>query len=100
MQDFGSWWWLIGLAAAVGILAVLDTMASAIRNGTAMHELKMRVHRLRLKYQAQLRAMSLGDDPRLLPDDPAELLKYLHSAQPVAEVGEPVETEAPAKQAA
>lgn len=92
MSDFGAWWWWIGLAAAAGVLAFLNIIASAIRNGTAVHELKLRVHSLRLKYLAQMRAAEIGDNPHDLPDDIPSLQAYLKANTPddVSEAEEPL----------
>lgn len=88
MADFGTWWWWIGLGMAAGILAFLSTAASAMRNGTAVHELKLRVHQLRLKYMAQMRATEIGDDPHDLPDDIPSLQAYLHAHAPAVDKDE------------
>lgn len=85
MADFGFWWWWIALAAGAGVLAFLGTIASAIRNGTAVHELKLRVHTLRLKYIAQMRASEIGDNPHDLPNDIPSLQAYIKANSPSEE---------------
>ncbi len=48
-------WMAIGAVAGVGLLAVLYTLAETVRCETYTHDVKVRAHRLRLQYAAQLR---------------------------------------------
>lgn len=44
------------LAGGVGVLSLLYSLSTLIRNHCAMHDLKVRVNSLRIEYQASLRA--------------------------------------------
>jgi hypothetical protein len=49
-------WILMGAVAGGGVLAMLFCLAAEIRNHAHVHDLKVKVHSLRLEYQAQVQA--------------------------------------------
>ena len=49
-------WMVIAAVAVVGLLAVLYTLAETVRCETYTHDVKVRAHRLRLQYAAQIRS--------------------------------------------
>jgi hypothetical protein len=59
MVDFpGEVWAAIGIISVVGVLGVLHSLATQIRNQIALHDTKVRVATLRQNYARQLAAAS------------------------------------------
>lgn len=51
-------WVIICLIAGLGVLGVLSQMGAMVRNETYIHDLKVRVHRLRLEQVERFREMA------------------------------------------
>ncbi len=49
-------WFLLASVAGGGVLAMLFCLAAEVRNHAHVHDLKVKVHSLRLEYQAQVQA--------------------------------------------
>lgn len=58
-------WLALGAVSGAGILAMLFCLAAEVRNHTHVHDLKVKVHSLRMEYQIQVQqrkeAASRGD---------------------------------------
>jgi len=55
-------WLLLAAVAGGGVLAMLFCLAAEVRNHAHMHDLKVKVHSLRLEYQAQVQARKEAAD--------------------------------------
>ena len=93
MADFppGLWLALIG-AVACGVIGCGCVLATAMRQQTDLHDLKVRVLNLRISYLAFMKALDESEDPDALRDDPEILARYLRGEIPYKQAaGNPAE---------
>lgn len=60
-------WVLIAVAVATAVLSVLWTMAESVRSATAIHDLRVRVHTLRVRRLERLRELEAASQPESEP---------------------------------
>jgi len=86
MADFppGLWLLLIG-AVLTGVIGCGCVLATALRQQTDLHDLKVRVLNLRISYLAFMKALNESEDPDALCDDPDILAGYLRGEIPYAQ---------------
>ncbi len=70
---------ILALIALMALLAMLRILASAIHNQTFIHDLRVRVFRLRLRHLALERAARDMIDPADLPDDQDDLIRFVRT---------------------
>ncbi len=70
---------ILALIALMAVVAMLRILANAIHNETFMHDLRVRVFRLRLRHLALERASREMIDPADLPDDQDELIRFVRT---------------------
>ncbi len=70
---------ILALIALMAVVAMLRILANAIHNETFMHDLRVRVFRLRLRHLALERASREMVDPADLPDDQDELIRFVRT---------------------
>ncbi|MBY0112264.1 MAG: hypothetical protein K2Y21_05540 [Phycisphaerales bacterium] len=71
-ETLGNSWLVVVALSLAGVLAVLYTMASVIRNQSYIHDLQVNVARLRSEYFARMKALQDAAQSGVVELSPAE----------------------------